>query len=83
MPPHRLPLTDALLETLQGVSRSRFTVLDAKLPGFQVEVSGRHKRFVVRTRGHYKTIGRWPLISLHEARAAAYEFLRLGCCRFG
>lgn len=71
-------LSDALLETLKAAppGKERVRVLDTRLPGFLVEVSSRHKRFVVRSRGHYKTLGQWPILTVQEARVAALEFLR-------
>lgn len=70
-------LSDALISAIKpGPSGGRVRVLDTRLPGFLVEVSPRHKRFVVRSRGHYKTLGRWPVITTHDARIAALEFLR-------
>lgn len=70
-------LTDILLSTLKAApGEERTRVLDARLPGFLVEVSCRHKRFVVRSRGRYKTLGRWPLMTVAEARAFALDFLR-------
>ncbi|OGU22263.1 MAG: hypothetical protein A2580_07500 [Hydrogenophilales bacterium RIFOXYD1_FULL_62_11] len=71
-------LSDALLETLKAAppGKERVRVLDTRLPGFLVEVSSRHKRFVVRSRGHYKTLGQWPILTVQEARIAALEFLR-------
>lgn len=70
-------LTDSLLSTLKAApGGERVRVLDTRLPGFLVEVSSQHKRFVVRSRGRYKTLGRWPLLTVAEARAFALEFLR-------
>lgn len=70
-------LSDALISAIKpSPSGGRVRVLDTRLPGFLVEVSPRHRRFVVRSRGHYKTLGRWPVITTQDARIAALEFLR-------
>lgn len=69
-------LSDAFISAIKPGPSGRVRVLDTRLPGFLLEVSARHKRFVVRSRGHYKTLGRWPVITAQEARVAALEFLR-------
>ncbi len=70
-------LSDALISALKpSPAGGRVRILDTRLPGFLVEVSARHKRFVLRSRGHYKTLGRWPVVTVQEARIAALEFLR-------
>lgn len=70
-------LSDALISAITpSPAGGRVRVQDTRLPGFLVEVSPRHKRFVVRSRGHYKTLGRWPVITTQDARIAALEFLR-------
>lgn len=70
-------LSDALLSSLSCPPRGgRVEVRDTQLPGFLVEVSARHKRFVVRCRGIYRTVGKWPIMTIQEARIAALEVLR-------
>lgn len=73
----KVTLSDALLGRLSAPSKgTRVRVSDSTIPGLVVEVSARHKRLVVRSRGHYRTLGHWPLLTVEEARAAALEFLR-------
>lgn len=70
-------LSDALIGTLKvrpGEARKR--LLDARVPGLWVEVSARHKRFVLRFRGRYMTLGRWPIMGTDEARMMALDHLR-------
>lgn len=70
-------LSDALLGRISAsAGGGRVRVRDSRIPGLIVEVSARHKRLVVRSRGHYRTLGHWPIVSVEEARAAALEFLR-------
>lgn len=73
----KVTLSDAFIHRLSALSGGkRVRIRDARIPGLVVEVSARHKRLVVRSRGHYKTLGHWPLVTVDEARSSALEFLR-------
>jgi integrase len=72
----QLQLTDVAIRSLKG-SQGYVTYYDTKLPAFGVRVGKRSKTFVVM-RGRVRervTIGRYPQISLAEARAKAKKLL--------
>lgn len=67
-------LTDILIKNLKVPERGQKTHFDAALPGFGVRVSqGGTKSFVVMfgEQRRLKTLGRYPALSLSEARKAA------------
>jgi integrase len=72
----RISLSDAFVERCRGQTGARLHFLDTRIPGLQLEVSSRSKRFVLRSRGDYVTLGRWPLIDVSDARRLALDRLR-------
>lgn len=73
----RAQLTDTLITSLTCRSGSpRKRVWDTKLYGLLVEVSAQHKRFVVRYRGQYRTLGSTPPLTAKEARVMAFSVVR-------
>lgn len=73
----RTVLTDELVGTFPTCAPSkRLQFPDSLLPGLILEISSRHKRFIVRFRGNYKSLGNWPSMSVKEARQAAFDFIR-------
>ena len=74
------PLTDVKLRTTKGEPGRRVEIWDAQIPGFGVRVtSAGTKSFVLLYRVHGKarrmTIGRYPTLSLADARIKAREAL--------
>lgn len=70
-------LTDSIVRTYPAPSpSSRIQVWDIHIKGFLLEVSIHSKRFVVRYRGTYKALGRWPVLTAREARIAALGIIR-------
>ena len=74
-------LTDFTLRTLAQPKRGQVEVWDARVPGFGVRVShGGCKAFVLvyrfNGRPRRMTLGRYPTLSLAEARGLAHEALR-------
>lgn len=74
------PLTDVKIRKLKPQPNKRFEIWDAKFPGFGVRVApSGTKSFVLMYRLHGKpkrmTIGRYPALSLSEARVLAQENL--------
>lgn len=71
-------LTDVLVKNLPAPDKGQHTVRDTVLPGFGVRVSqGGTKTFIViygKTRKQV-TVGRYPLLSLGDARKKAREIL--------
>ncbi|WP_455284441.1 tyrosine-type recombinase/integrase [Cupriavidus necator] len=78
-----LTLSDALLQRLSA--RAGTVIRDRILSGFCLRVGRRSHTFLVATSVAGKqfrmTIGRWPLVSVEEAREIAMPILRL--CRSG
>ncbi len=78
-----LTLTDSLLQTLSATDRRIYR--DRILCGFCLQTNKRTRTFLVATSVQGKQfrmrLGRWPLISVEEARALAVEALRE--CRAG
>ncbi len=78
-----LTLSEALLQRLQGTDGR--IVRDKVLCGFCVRLNKRSRTFLVATSVQGKQLrmmlGRWPLISVEEARTKAIEILRE--CRAG
>ncbi|MBO6903576.1 MAG: DUF4102 domain-containing protein [Parvibaculum sp.] len=71
-------LTEISLKTLQPPVKGQVTYTDDTLPGFGVRISqGGVKSFVVVHGRNRKrtTIGRYPTISLQDARKAAKQIL--------
>ncbi|MGZ8322030.1 MAG: tyrosine-type recombinase/integrase [Rhodoplanes sp.] len=72
----KLVFTDVGLRSLQPPPKGQRSYWDAKLPTFGVRVSqGGSKTFIVNQHNTLITIGRWPLISLAEARTEAKRVL--------
>jgi len=76
------PLTDIAIRKLKPRAGKRFELWDGSLPGFGVRVSGKGtKSFVVLYRLHGRpkrlTLGRYPMLSLAEAREKAREALAM------
>lgn len=74
------PLTDVKLRTVKGEPGRRLEIWDAQIPGFGVRVtSASTKSFVLLYRIHGKarrmTLGRYPTLSLADARIKAREAL--------
>ena len=75
-------LTDVAIRKLKAPPGKRVELWDARLPGFGVRVSGKGtKSFVVLYRLHRRprrmTLGRYPMLSLAEAREKAREALAM------
>ena len=74
-------LTDVLLRTLKPKVGRQVEVFDSKVPGLGIRISpGGTKAFVLwyraGRRGRRLTLGRYPLLSLAEARRRAQEALQ-------
>ena len=70
-------LTDLAIQKLKPPPTGQKTYFDDMLGGFGIRVSQRSKSFVVMygKRRSLKTLGRYPLLSLKEARIDALTFL--------
>lgn len=70
-------LNDALIRATQPPEKGQITLTDASLQNFALRISqGGSKTFVVLLgKGKRQTIGRYPLISLADARAEAKRIL--------
>ena len=66
-------LTDLAIQKLKPPPSGQKTFYDNQLPGFGIRVSQRPKSFVVMygRRRQLKTLGRYPSLSLKEARKQA------------
>lgn len=73
----RLRLTDIAVRKLSLPERGQITYWDETTPGFGIRCSQKSKSFVVMfgERRRLKTVGRYPALSLAEARKAARRFL--------
>jgi len=73
----KLRLTDLAVRKLASPSRGQVTYWDEATPGFGVRCSSKSKSFVVMfgERRRLKTLGRYPSLSLSEARKEARRFL--------
>lgn len=74
------PLTDLRIKKLKATKGKRIELWDALLPGFGVRVSPKGtKSFILMYRFNDKqrrqTLGRYPVLSLSEARQMAKDFL--------
>ncbi len=77
-------ITNTLLDELQSTNslqNSTKYLRDTKLTGFGARVSSRSVSFIVETRDRLnrtrrKTIGRYPIMSVQEAREVALDRLR-------
>ncbi len=66
------PLSDALLRSLKPPEKGQRDVWDSTLPGFGIRISqGGSKTFVVNVDKSRRTIGRYPIVKLAEARTEA------------
>jgi integrase len=75
--PNRIHLTDIALRALKPTT-TQTTYWDDAVPAFGVRVGRRSKTFlIVRDGGHRIRIGRYPVMSLHEARKEAKRLLSL------
>lgn len=72
----RLLISDAAVARVGCRTGSRMVLHDSQLVGFQVVVGSRSRVFRVRLRGHYKTLGHWPVMTAEEARSVALGSLR-------
>ena len=70
-------LTDLAIQKLKPPPSGQKTFYDNQLPGFGIRVSQRSKSFVVMygRRRQLKTLGRYPSLSLKEARKQAQTFI--------
>ena len=73
----RLRLTDIAVRKLSFPERGQVTYWDESTPGFGIRCSQKSKSFVVMfgDRRRLKTVGRYPALSLAEARKAARRIL--------
>ncbi len=74
----KMRLTDLQIKRLQPPERGQKTVFDEALPGFGIRISqGGSKSFVVMYGGkrRLKTIGRYPAVTLADARKDARRLL--------
>ena len=72
----KITLTDAGLRSLHLPDRGQISYWDARLPSFGVRVSqGGSKTFVLNHKNTIITIGRYPILSLSEARTEAKRLL--------
>lgn len=73
----KLRLTDLAVRKLATPSRGQVTCWDEATPGFGVRCSSKSKSFVVMfgEKRRLKTLGRYPYLSLSEARKEARRFL--------
>lgn len=72
----KIELSDAGLRSLRPPQRGTIDYWDTKLPSFGCRVSqGGAKTFVLKLRNSRRAVGRYPLISLSEARAEARKLL--------
>ena len=68
--------SDVFLRAIQPPSRGQIAFWDKKIPSFGLRVSqGGSKTFVLNRRNNLITIGRYPLISLSDARTEAKRLL--------
>jgi integrase len=68
--------SDVFLRSVQPPSKGQFCLWDEKLPSFGLRVSqGGSKTFILNSRGTFVTIGRFPLLSLSQARTEAKKLL--------
>ena len=75
-----LELGDKTIRALESPGRGQINYIDAKLPGFALRVAAGDSRTwnVTYHRGRYVrrvTLGRYPLVSLADARAGAKQIL--------
>lgn len=63
-------LTDLKIQSLKSDKQTDFW--DTKTPGFGIRVSARSKTFIVNRNGTRQSLGRYPEISLQDARKAAF-----------
>lgn len=75
------PFTDLMLRKLTAGGRERYEVWDQRIPGFGLRISKAGTKtfmLVYRHRGRSRrmTIGRYPVLSLSEARDKAIDALR-------
>lgn len=72
----KIALSDASLRSLQAPAKGQAKFWDDKLPGFGVRLSqGGSKTFVLKRDNTLITIGRYPVLSLADARAEARRVL--------
>jgi integrase len=75
-PVPKIDLSDAGLRSFAVPQRGTVDYWDTKLPGFGCRVSqGGAKTFILKLHNSRKAIGRYPLISLSEARTEAKRLL--------
>jgi integrase len=69
-------LNDIVLRSLAPLSRGQFVAWDSKLSGFGCRVSqGGTKTFILKHRNRRITLGRYPVLSLADAREEAKRML--------
>jgi integrase len=74
----QMHLTDLSLRTLKAPERGQITYVDDTLPGFGVRVSREGVKSFVLVHGRSRTrvtLGRYPLLSLSQARGTAKKIL--------
>ena len=80
----KIDLSDAGLRSFGTPQKGAVDYWDTKLPGFGCRVSqGGAKTFILKLHNSRKALGRYPLISLSEARTEAKRLLAerlLGSC---
>ncbi|MEZ0304806.1 MAG: integrase arm-type DNA-binding domain-containing protein, partial [Hyphomicrobiaceae bacterium] len=72
----RRNLTDATIKTLP-FGEKKYNVWDLNLPTFGVRVTKSTRTFVLKKDNRYHTLGRWPAVSLKQAREEAKRRLAL------
>ena len=72
-------LTDITIRNLKHPDKGQKVYFDSSTPGFGVRTSKRYKSFVVyfgsRENRRFKTLGRYPDLSLQDARKEAKRYL--------
>jgi hypothetical protein len=76
----KLELDDRTIRALESPARGQINYIDATLPGFSVRLAAGGARTWTVTYHHHRhvrrlTLGRYPLVSLADARAGAKRLL--------
>lgn len=73
----KMLLTDMSVSKLKLSEQGQYAVWDAALPSFGVRVSTHSKSFVLKKNNRYHVLGRYPVITLKQARDEAKRRLAL------
>ena len=73
----RAKLNDVILAKLKLAVSGQYCVWDAGLPSFGVRVSTHSKSFVLKKANRYHVLGRYPAVSLKQARDEAKRRIAL------